>query len=95
MVVQQINYNMGVAWVVPPCLKCTLPALERVVLVVVVVVISQLADIVRGVWVLFAVLLSAHCTYINVSANRDETVLISGKAKRSNRVIRIVYFNYV
>lgn len=94
MVVQQINYNMGVAWVVPPRLKCTLPALERAVLLV-VVVISQLADIVRGVWVLFAVLLSAHCTYINVSANRDETVLISGKAKRSNRVIRNVYFNYV
>lgn len=87
MLVQQIDYNMGVAWVVPPRLKCTLPALERVVLLV-VVVISQLADIVRGVWVLFAVLLSAHCTYIN----RDETVLISGKAKRSNRVIRIGYF---
>lgn len=67
MIVQQINYNMGVAeWLcglLGLCLRVyiCLSVLDLVV-VVVVCAISQLADIVRGVWVVFAVLLSAHCT---------------------------------
>lgn len=67
MIVQQINYNMGVAeWLcglLGLCLRVCVCLSVLDLVIVVVCAISQLADIVRGVWVVFAVLLSAHCTH--------------------------------
>lgn len=60
MIVQQINYNMGVA-------ECLLGLCLHVCEVyycnfLLFFAISQLADIVRGVWMMFAVL-TVQCTH--------------------------------